>query len=494
MVFLNNNYLKSKDDAISPMDLPFNSKFELNQKKNQRLLLGKQPKYETYQENGQRRYGGPPKGWVGGPPPKGTEVFVNRLPRDCMEDEIIPIFESVGQIYCLRLMMDFSGTNRGFCFVQYTSLENAKSAVSKLSGHEIRPGRKITVTKSVDNCRLFIGHIPKELDTDAIKTTICRYTAGLANVILYLSPTDKKMNRGFCFVEYEDHRSAAMARRHLLSTGIPEWNSDVMIDWATPEEEVEPHIMERVTIMYVRNMMLKTTEKTIKEALLNFVKPEDIKRVRKMKDFAFVHFTSREVAQIAINKFNGFILEGAKVEATWAKPIKTKKDDLNCIKWKRSEHSLLDAMTYSDEPFPQWFPQYAWPAINTWTLSSPANSPLSLSSDCRLGFTGELDRDNTLNLPGFEDKPALQSLACRILSECPPAMALQHLANFLRWGEVCFGVYQMTPQSFTAQIFITRHGQPLFTSPNPYLNPAAQTPEEAKNLTAKIFFSVFIFS
>ncbi|KFQ40802.1 Dead end protein 1, partial [Mesitornis unicolor] len=28
------------------------------------------------QINGQRRYGGPPPGWVGDPPPAGSEVFI----------------------------------------------------------------------------------------------------------------------------------------------------------------------------------------------------------------------------------------------------------------------------------------------------------------------------------------------------------------------------------------------------------------------------------
>ncbi|XP_010612218.1 dead end protein homolog 1 [Fukomys damarensis] len=34
------------------------------------------------QVNGQRKYGGPPPGWVGSPPPAGSEVFIGRLPQD----------------------------------------------------------------------------------------------------------------------------------------------------------------------------------------------------------------------------------------------------------------------------------------------------------------------------------------------------------------------------------------------------------------------------
>ena len=36
------------------------------------------------QENGQRKYG-PPPDWSGAPPPRGCEIFVGKIPRDCYE-------------------------------------------------------------------------------------------------------------------------------------------------------------------------------------------------------------------------------------------------------------------------------------------------------------------------------------------------------------------------------------------------------------------------
>jgi hypothetical protein len=114
------------------------------------------------QINGQRRYGGPPPNWKGPPPPKGSEIFVGKIPRNCFEDELVPVFESVGDIYELRLMMDFNGCNRGFGFVMYTSTEIADLAVKKLNKYEIRRGWRIGVLKSVNNCRLFIWGLPSD--------------------------------------------------------------------------------------------------------------------------------------------------------------------------------------------------------------------------------------------------------------------------------------------------------------------------------------------
>ena len=44
---------------------------------------------------------------------------INCLNRDCFEDELVPVFASVGKIYELRLMIEFSGTNRTYCYVRY---------------------------------------------------------------------------------------------------------------------------------------------------------------------------------------------------------------------------------------------------------------------------------------------------------------------------------------------------------------------------------------
>lgn len=49
----------------------------------------------VFQENGQRRYGGPPPGWDGPAPERGSEIFVGKLPRDLFEDELVPLCEKV---------------------------------------------------------------------------------------------------------------------------------------------------------------------------------------------------------------------------------------------------------------------------------------------------------------------------------------------------------------------------------------------------------------
>ncbi|XP_074129784.1 RNA-binding protein 47 isoform X5 [Sminthopsis crassicaudata] len=284
------------------------------------LALMERTGYSMIQENGQRKYGGPPPGWEGLHPPRGCEVFVGKIPRDVYEDELVPVFESVGRIYEMRLMMDFDGKNRGYAFVMYTHKHEAKRAVRELNNYEIRPGRLLGVCCSVDNCRLFIGGIPKMKKREEILEEISKVTEGVLDVIVYASAADKMKNRGFAFVEYESHRAAAMARRKLMPGRIQLWGHQIAVDWAEPEIDVDEDVMETVKILYVRNLMIETTEETIKKSFGQF-NPGCVERVKKIRDYAFVHFTSRDDAVHAMNSLNGTELEGSCLEVTLAKPV-----------------------------------------------------------------------------------------------------------------------------------------------------------------------------
>lgn len=208
--------------------------------------LMERTKYPIRQCNGQRRYG-PPPGWGDRPsPPRGCEVFVGKVPRDLYEDELVPVFEKLGKIYEVRLMMDFNGQNRGYAFVVYTNKEDAKRCVKTLNNYEIRKGKCIGVCSSVDNCRLFVGGIPKKVKKDEIFAEVSKVTDCVVDVIVYPSAQDKTKNRGFAFVEYTSHRDAAMARRKLMSGKIQLWGHQIAVDWAEPEQEVDQDIMDQV--------------------------------------------------------------------------------------------------------------------------------------------------------------------------------------------------------------------------------------------------------
>ncbi|KAM4611639.1 putative RNA-binding protein 46 [Polymixia lowei] len=284
------------------------------------LALMEKTGYSMVQENGQRRFGGPPPGWEGPPPPRGCEVFVGKIPRDMYEDDLVPVFETAGRIYEFRLMMEFSGENRGYAFIMYTTREAVQRAIQLLDNYEIRPGKFIGVCVSLDNCRLFIGSIPKDKRKQDIMEEMKKVTEGVIDVIVYPNATDKTRNRGFAFVEYDSHKAAAMARRKLIPGTFQLWGHTIQVDWAEPEKDVDEETMQRVRVLYVRNLVLSTSEETLRQEFSRF-KPGAVERVKKLTDYAFVHYHSREDAMAALRLMNGALIDGALVEVTLAKPV-----------------------------------------------------------------------------------------------------------------------------------------------------------------------------
>ncbi len=71
------------------------------------------------------------------------------------------------------------------------------------------------MVQSVDNCRLFVGGLPRNMVREDVFAEMTKLTEEVVDVILYPSANDKSKNRGYAFVEYESHKAAAMARRKL---------------------------------------------------------------------------------------------------------------------------------------------------------------------------------------------------------------------------------------------------------------------------------------
>ena len=56
--------------------------------------------------------------------------------------------------------------------------------------------------------------------------------------------------RGFCFLEYESHKAASLAKRRLETGRIKVWSCDIIVDWADPQEEPDDETMSQVNIFF----------------------------------------------------------------------------------------------------------------------------------------------------------------------------------------------------------------------------------------------------
>jgi len=303
--------------------------------------------YKLDVTTGQRKYGGPPPNWEGDEPVSGCEVFCGKIPRDMYESELIPLFEKCGTIWDLRLMMDpMTGLNRGYAFVTFTTRDAAQEAVRQLDSYEISEGKALKVNVSEPKTRLFLGNIPKLKGKDEIEEECTKIAPGLREVIIYSSPDDKKKNRGFCFLEYDSHKSASLAKRRLETGRIKVWSCDIIVDWADPQEEPDQETMNQVKVLYVRNLTSAVTEEKIQEVFEEFGKVE---RVKKIKDCAFVHFEDRDKAVDAMKALNHKDLSGAELDISLAKPPSDKKKKEEML--RKREQRMMRAITNNEVAF-----------------------------------------------------------------------------------------------------------------------------------------------
>lgn len=93
------------------------------------------------------------------------------------------------------------------------------------------------------------------------------------------------------------------------------------VDWAEPENEVDDEIMAKVRVLFIRNLTVNTSEDEVL-SIFEEVSNGQVERVKKTKDYAFVHFNTREAAEIAYEAVKDqLVIDNCDIEVTWSKPI-----------------------------------------------------------------------------------------------------------------------------------------------------------------------------
>ena len=115
------------------------------------------------------------------------------------------------------------------------------------------------------------------------------------------------------------------------------YGCDIIVDWADPQEEPDKNTMDLVRILYCRGLPVSVTEETLREIFQRFGRLE---RIKKIKDFAFVHFEGREEALEAMSILNEEYLHGAKLDISLAKPPTDKKKREEML--RRREQRMTD--------------------------------------------------------------------------------------------------------------------------------------------------------
>ncbi|CAI9272637.1 unnamed protein product [Lactuca saligna] len=250
---------------------------------------------------------------------RGVEVFVGGLARSLNEDKVRKVFAACGEITDMRLIKDQNGILKGFGFVRFATKEAADKALKDLSGSMLE-GKKIGVLPSAAQDTLFLGNLNKGWSADDFNKVVRQVFPDVVSIDLAMpqsgsETTSKKFkNRGFAFVKFSSHATAARAFR---AGSKPDFvlggTLHPSVQWVEEDPEVDPDELAKIKIAFVRKLPSTIDEDYLKKLFMPFGKVEKVVVSSKGdSSVGFVHFSQRSHLDNAIEGLNEKIVPGPK--------------------------------------------------------------------------------------------------------------------------------------------------------------------------------------
>ncbi|KAL5726829.1 hypothetical protein ACHQM5_000079 [Ranunculus cassubicifolius] len=263
---------------------------------------------------------------------KEFEVFVGGLDRDADEDDLEKVFKKIGDVVEVRLVKNkYSQKNKGFAFVRFASIEQAKKAAAELNYTQIR-GKVCEVTRNNDNETLHLGNICTTWTKDTLVERLRPFELeNLDDVHLIEDPRDRRKNRGYAFLNFSTHMDA-VAACNKLQKGSLYLGTTTRADIAFAKSAVEPdeEIMSQVKSIFLDGLPPSWDEAQVQHHFQKFGEIENVQLARNMpsakrRDFGFISFKTRDAALNCIDTVNNEgIGEGSQkvpIRATLRKPL-----------------------------------------------------------------------------------------------------------------------------------------------------------------------------
>eukprot|EP00890_Picochlorum_soloecismus_P005485 jgi/Picsp_1/5938/NSC_03295-R1_rna recognition motif-containing protein len=252
-------------------------------------------------------------------PPHGTEIYVGGLHREVTEQNLWAFAEQMGDVFSVNLpteeQEDKKGTNRGYGFVTYKDIESAIMALDGLNGSSLEnfEGHPVRIKAAEVKNKLYISGIPQDMNSEALKSYI---ESKFPEVVGLLSVTmPRKMpqrsdsggmqeeNRGFAFMDFYNHRCAALAKNILSKSESTIENKEIQLDYADPSFGDCSGLNVPYSI-YVGNLPAdddSNMEEKLKQSFSNYgeIRRIDLPRAKfnrqssGAKTHAFLHFKQR---------------------------------------------------------------------------------------------------------------------------------------------------------------------------------------------------------
>jgi len=160
--------------------------------------------------------------------------------------------------------------------------------------------------------------VPRDYTQEKAFSELRAFIKGALRVILHFDPLDMRRNRGFAFIDFENDALAQAAFDQVSRGEVALGGHICSCDWATPDNEPSEEVMSKVKIIFARYLPLDTTEEFI---MSHFGQHGEVEKVKKNRDFWFIHFADRNGALAAIQHLDGTKVGSNTIQVMLAKPI-----------------------------------------------------------------------------------------------------------------------------------------------------------------------------
>ncbi|CAL5404897.1 unnamed protein product [Camellia sinensis] len=260
---------------------------------------------------------------------KDLEIFIGRLDKEAVEDDLIKVFGKFGEIREAKIVRK-STTNKskGFAFIRYATVEQAKNALSaSKDGIEVR-GKHVKMSASEGNDTLYMGNICKSWTKERVLGALKSY--GIENIAEMHLPDDPRKEgkiKGFALLEFSTHSDAMEAIQRLRKPDVV-FGRDISAKVAFAQTPLRPNqdVLSELKTVYLEGLTDDWNKGKVNELCKQYGELVEIKLSRnirtKSKDFGFITFTSQEGALACVEGINNaHIGEEVKVvKASIAKP------------------------------------------------------------------------------------------------------------------------------------------------------------------------------
>ncbi|XP_025412581.1 probable RNA-binding protein 46 [Sipha flava] len=318
---IQDKYIRTREDLLAAVIAKANNLAEIEEIGQRLISIDKR---HVIQNNGQKTL----LPTVKQEPKRGSELYV-ALPKACLEGFLYAIFSQYGTVHQIRLMMHFSGSNRGYGYVMMSNPIEAEMVLVKLNELTL-PGIRghLLISMSTDNRTLFARNIPMDLSEEQLQVEFERRVEGVKKVRVFNHIDDPSKNREFCFVIFKDHRSAALARRSMAESPFFLNGVSIKIQWAESEPVFRYSVLKRMKQLHIRNMNSQTTEEDIWKLICQHVTPNNIVFIKKNNTCARIKFTRHEYADLVRKNLDGTRVHGINWIVMWDKIEGTKYERL----------------------------------------------------------------------------------------------------------------------------------------------------------------------